>query len=96
MDEHKCEERVKGEGQWGGFNRHPCSKKAKYFEDEKWYCKTHAPSQAKLRREKREARRAERENSREYIEGKIAEAKRNRIYYSELEREWKEKLEENK
>lgn len=32
-----------------GISREYCNKKAKYFENNKWYCGTHAPSKIKLR-----------------------------------------------
>lgn len=51
MSEHICEGRI--QGTWHSYS---CSKKAKYFEDGKWYCGTHAPSRIKLRAEKKAAK----------------------------------------
>jgi len=48
---NKCSGEIQGD--WRSY---PCTKNAKYFEDDKWWCGIHAPSKVKERQEKRDAK----------------------------------------
>jgi hypothetical protein len=58
---HICQGRNKRQGYVGlfldvtyGTDRRKCNSKGVIFENDKWYCKRHAPSVIKLRKEKSE------------------------------------------
>ncbi len=39
----QCSQRVSGEGQWGAFHQHQCSRKGVVVREGKAYCKVHDP-----------------------------------------------------
>ena len=63
-----------------------CHNKAKYFEDGKWYCGTHAPSKIAEREAKRE--------SSEYIKSQLEKAERKLLWAQMDVDKLKQKLEE--
>ena len=53
-EKHVCQGLISSGGGWG-HSYHKCGKVASVEEDGKWYCKVHAPSLKKARRDKRDA-----------------------------------------
>lgn len=73
VERHKCEEKVYSRTR--SFYGVGCTVNAKYFENEKWYCHHHAPSQKKVRMD---AQRAEWNREQEVKNGIQARAEARR------------------
>ena len=56
-EKHECNGKV-----WDGFRYYHCSRNAIYYEEEKWWCGHHAPSKLKVKREKQEKKRNEKQH----------------------------------
>ena len=70
---HECEAMISPGGMYGSFNMYQCRKKAKYFEDGKWYCGLHAPSKIKDRRDRKLERDEQIRNSPGFLKQRIAD-----------------------
>ena len=51
--DQRCQEKVPGEGQWGYFHMHQCSRKWSVVRNGKCYCKQHDPDERERKREER-------------------------------------------
>jgi hypothetical protein len=51
MKHTQCSAQVNGQGNWGSFHQHQCSRKATIERDGVWYCRVHDPEYIKRKNE---------------------------------------------